>query len=95
MSYKVPVVKRADYTIYLQELDGMVWAHCDVFRWTSSVSRALRMDADALYRMQGGPWFALHDPPGDKKHEHFLKHVGFKLLGSVESGGVKRQIFKR
>lgn len=94
-AYKVPVVIRGDYTIYLQDIEGTAWAHCDVRRWSAAVSKAIRQDADALYRLHGGPWFALNEPAGCQKHAKFLRHVGFSLLKALVRPDGAQYIYQR
>lgn len=83
MSYKVPVCRRPEYTIYLQDIGGETWAHSDVKQWSPSISRRLVADANAVFHMHGGAMFALNEPHGCKKHQKFLKLMGFKYLKTL------------
>lgn len=95
MSHKVPVVQRTDYTIYLQELEGATWAHCDVQQWSASVRRSLVSDANALYAMHGGPMYAMNEPAGCEKHRKFLRLMGFELFREVPTPNGMQYVFKR
>lgn len=96
MSFKVPVCRRAEYTISLQDIEGTTWAHCDVRRWSKDVARRLRADVDTLFEMQAGPVFALNEPPGDAKHQKFLELMGFELHKYLPSfTGEQVPIFRR
>jgi hypothetical protein len=76
---KVPVVRRKDYEILLEEhLEG-TFIHCDVRNWTLSSAKAMGTDFELLCELHGGPIHALHDSR-DRKHEKFLKFYGFEVL---------------
>ena len=95
MSYKVPVSQREAFTIYLQDLNGETWAHCDVKHWNLSVRRQLALDADRIYEMHGGPIFALNEPAGCSKHRKFLKIMGFSLFNILGTPAGKQYVYKR
>jgi hypothetical protein len=91
VSFKVPVCRRREYTIFLQDIDGTTWAHCDVREWSGSVAKRLRADVDTLVEMQGAPVFAMNEPVGDVKHQKFLALMGFqffKNLPALQGGEV-------
>lgn len=96
MSFKVPVCRRGGYTIYLQDIDGTTWAHCDVRQWSVSIAKRFIADADAIMEMQAGPIYALNEPAGDRKHQKFLGLMGFqffKNLPAIHGGEIP--IFRR
>jgi hypothetical protein len=95
MSYKVTVSKRDDYTIYLQDINGTTWAHCDVRNWNHSVAKQMRHDIDVLYEMHGGPVLALNEPAGNAKHAKFLRMVGFSFFKQMDSDSGPQYIYKR
>jgi len=84
VSFKVPVVQRPEYTIYLQDIEGTTWAHCDVHKWSPSICRRLKADANTVYELHGGPIFALNEPAGCQKHVHFLRVMGFEFVKEVD-----------
>lgn len=96
MSYKTRVCGREDYTIYLQDIEGTTWAHCDVRRWSASVFRRLRADVDTLIDMQGREIYAMNEPAGDRKHQKFLRLMGFEFFSHAPAvnGGLV-PIFRR
>ena len=96
MSFKVPVCRRSEYTIYLQDIDGTTWAHCDVQKWTASIHKRFSADADQVFAMHGGPMLALNEPAGCFKHQKFLKLMGFHFHQKIITNtGDERLIYKR
>jgi hypothetical protein len=94
----VPVVRRPDYTIGLEQNSGNTWVHARIHRWSTRIARAYRRDADALFELHGGPVFATtHDPHGgdQRKFEKFCRMFGFVHWGTVEFEGVDRDIYVR
>lgn len=80
---KVPVVRKNEYAILLEEhLEG-TFIHCEVHSWTPALARSLAADFKLLCELHGGPIHALHDS-GDRKHKKFLKLYGFEWLKNHE-----------
>ena len=76
----VPVVRRGDYWIALEQWEGITAAHCSVRRWNHKIARQLRADFDDVVRLHGGPIYAVEEPrPG---HRHFLHFMGFRQIGT-------------
>lgn len=78
--------------------DGVPFCHCEVFRWTPRVARDLRKAVDAEMAAIGRPMFATTQKPhgGDhKKHEKFVKLMGFEFYQTVHVDGVDHAIFVR
>ncbi len=93
---KVPVVRRPEYTIHLEQADRWhCFVHCDVHaRWTPRIKSALMTDWETLQALHGGPFHALHDP-GDHKHLKFLRMFGItvKVKSYVDPRGRPKEIF--
>lgn len=87
---KVPVIQKPEFTIYIEQ-QQVPFLHCDVKRWSPSVRKALRSDVDTLFSLHGGPWFAVNEPKGCKKHQKFMQCMGFTYFG--EYGG--STVFRR
>ena len=92
---KVPVVRRPEYTIYLENFLGATFAHCDVKTWTPAIAKRLKADGDAVYGLHGGPLFALNEPAGDEKHAHFLRMLGFVKFEEVPTEAGIQYVYKR
>lgn len=91
---KVPVVRRAMYTLYLEQATpAHTFIHCDIHtRWSAAVKRDLTADWLALKGLHGGPFYAQHTP-GDRLHAHFLALFGFHHVQSfTDDEGAPREI---
>lgn len=90
---KVPVVRRPEYTLYLEQATrDETFIHCDVYTWSPTVRRKLTDDWQALKALHGGPIRALHTP-GDRKHLKFITLFGFKRLVGYDSAKGPREIY--
>lgn len=77
---KVPVVRRHEYIIYLEQANpSLTFVHCRVKRWTKETKARLLADWKTLQELHGGPIYALH-PPEDEKHRKFLRIVGMRYV---------------
>jgi hypothetical protein len=81
--YKIPVCIRPEYTVYGQQIGPDTWVHCDVREWSPAILKRLRRDCDALLEMHGGPIYALNEPTGCLRHQHFLRVMGFRFFKAV------------
>ena len=77
MSFKVPVVIRNDYTMFLELHDAALWFHTDVRKWTSEVKVKYVEDLNILQDLINSPLFALVQQR-NKKLSKFGKVIGFK-----------------
>jgi len=57
-NYKVPVVLRDEYIMYLELFDDLLWFHTDVKKWTAEVKRAYKGDLYRLLDLVGMPLVA-------------------------------------
>lgn len=80
---KQPVVETEQFILYLEDVYGALFIHCDVHvKWTKEVKKNLRTWFDRLTEVYGKELYALHTPE-DKKHEKFLKMFDFSYLESI------------
>ena len=80
---KIPVLTTDEFILYLEEVDGYVFIHCDVLvKWTKVVKQHLSKAFELLSTEYGKELYALHTPD-DKKHEKFLKMFDFSYLRSL------------
>lgn len=81
---KVPVLDTDDFVLYLEEVNGDTFIHCDVLeKWNKTTKKKLKLAFDLLTSEYGKELFALHTP-ADKKHEKFLKMFDFSYLMSTK-----------
>lgn len=79
---KIPVLSTNDFILYLEDVEGNVFIHCDILvKWTKEVKKKLAKSFELLSTEYGKELFALHTP-ADKKHEKFLKMFDFSYLSS-------------
>ena len=93
--FKVPVVRRPDFTLFLEQATRHhTFIHCSVYRWSPAVKKQLLADWQVLKGLVGAPIYALHTP-GDIKHHKFLRLFGFHLVTSYpdDAAGAVREIF--
>lgn len=76
---KIPVVQRDAYTIYFEQVMGVTFTHCDVYKWNRTTRANLLNDSEAITALHGGPLYAYHTV-GDTKHLKFLKMLGFEYV---------------
>jgi hypothetical protein len=84
----VPMVRRDDYTIRMELIDGAMFGHLDVRHWSLRVLRELKRDVDTLLDLHGGPIFATADKPhgGDfAKWRKLQAMLGFEFLTAIHS----------
>lgn len=84
---RTPVVVKDDYTVWyeavvIESLElpvTKIFIHCEVYRWTPTVKKALKKDFRLLRSLTVMPIFAMHNY-GDRKHFKFLDMFGFQYL---------------
>lgn len=86
---KIPVIIRPEYIYYIEDVNGAPFMHCDVFKWSPSIWKALKKDFFTFAELHGGPLYACkeYETTGYLK---FLKGLGFKLLQQMV--GIKGNI---
>lgn len=85
---KIPVVKSKDFTLYLEPYQGHAFIHCDVYRWTSTVKRALKAAFKAVLKIAPQPYAIV--TPDDKKHQKFVTLFGFSPIAQLNGHAVWR-----
>jgi hypothetical protein len=80
---KVPVLDTDDFVLYLEDVNGNSFIHCDVLaKWNKTVKKRLQVAFNLLVKEYGKELYALHTPE-DRKHEKFLKMFDFSYLQSL------------
>jgi hypothetical protein len=81
---KTPIVNREHFIIYLEEVDGFIFIHCDVLsKWTKTIKKELQEEFDKITKKLNTDLFALHTP-NDNKHIKFLKMFGFTWFKNIK-----------
>jgi hypothetical protein len=91
---KVPVVNRADYTMFLEFFAGMLWFHTDVHRWTNEVKTKYLEDLNLLQYLVSIPLVALVAEK-DTKLAKFGETTGWKKIDKAVFNNVKYDIYSR
>jgi len=80
---KVPIIQNNQFILYLEEVEGFLFIHCDILtKWSKEVKQNLKSWFHILTKEYGKELYALHVPE-DKKHEKFLKMFDFSYLYST------------
>ena len=92
---KIPVIRRTNYTVYYENVEGNTFVHCDCYRWNKKIKQQLMKDLDTLKEMHKGNWYALNTF-NDTKRYKFLNLMNFNFLKEIiGTDGNKHQIFVR
>lgn len=75
---KVPVVRRENFRMRLEEHMWGTFFHCDVYKWTPSTAKELMAAWESLTFLHGGPIYVYHDCSNHLLAK-FAKKLGFKL----------------
>jgi hypothetical protein len=91
---KKPVIVEPDYTLYLDEFEGLQFIHCDVRKWNKATKKRLHEALELLHNIyKQESFYATHDI-GDNKHRKFLKMYGFKYFSTEHClDGLLRQVW--
>lgn len=74
---KVPVVRRDEFEILLEQHVSGTFIHCNVKKYNSTVKREIMETWSAIKWLHAGPIYAMHDLT-DHKHRKFLCMFGFE-----------------
>lgn len=94
MSFKVPVVNRRDYTMYLELYSNMLWFHTDVFKWTPEVKKEYLKDLDVLQHLVTVPLAALVED-NDSKLAKFGISTGWVKINRVTFDDINYDVYTR
>ncbi len=90
---KKPVIVEPDYTLYLDEFEGLQFIHCDVRKWNKATKKRLHEALELLHNIYKEPFYAAHDID-DNKHRKFLEMYGFKYFSTEHClDGLLRQVW--
>ena len=90
---KKPVVTENDYTLYLEQYEGLQFIHCDIRKWNKTTKKRLHKVLELLLETLGQDLYAVHEID-DNKHRKFLEMYGFKYFDTVSClDGLLRQVW--
>ena len=90
---KVPVIENDNFTTYLEVHEGLLFIHCDVHKWSKTISKKMKSVLKGLIKKYKQPIYAEHIT-GDNKQGKFLDMYGFKYFGIIEDDfGKNREVF--
>jgi hypothetical protein len=81
-NFKVPVVNKQDYTMYLENYAGMLWFHTDVHKWSSKVKARYLEDLNLLQYLVDVPLVALVEEDNIKLAK-FGKVTGWSIMDKI------------
>jgi hypothetical protein len=81
-NFKVPVVNKQDYTMYLENFAGMLWFHTDVHKWSSAVKAKYLDDLNLLQYLVDVPLVALVEEDNIKLAK-FGKVTGWSIIDKM------------
>lgn len=81
-NYKVPVVLRENYIMYLELFDDLLWFHTDVKKWTIEIKRNFQSDLYRLLDLVGMPLVAFVQKD-NKKLAKFGETLGWTKKETV------------
>ena len=79
---KLPIVNRADYTMYLENYAGMLWFHTDVRKWSSEVKNKYLEELNLLQHLVNVPLVALVEEDNNKLAK-FASLIGFNKMDQM------------
>jgi hypothetical protein len=91
---KVPVVNRAEYTMYLEPCEGMLWFHTDVHKWTPEVKKNYLKDLQTLQYLVAIPLAALVEEDNIKLAK-FGKSIGWIKINQLNVNDKKYDVYTR
>ena len=68
-----------DWEVFLEDVDGTLYAHLKIFRWSHRVLRHIRHSLKLQTARLGRPFYALLDP--DVSPIKLVEAIGFKHVG--------------
>ena len=93
---KIPVVLHKNYMLYIEEHEGRLFIHCDVYKWNKTTKKSLDNSLQQVFNLYGRDIYALHENTDNNKHRKFLELYKFQLY-STEMGldGLSHQVWRK
>jgi len=90
---KYPVIKTDYYIIYTEDVNGLLFVHMDVFKWTKSIKKEFVKDWNDWARKQKQDIYAMPFIDDEKMHKWSLI-TGFKVVEFCKClDGITRKLY--
>jgi len=90
---KIPVITTDYYIIYTEDVNGLLFVHMDVLKWTKSIKKKFVKDWNDWARKQKQPIYAMPFID-DEKMGKFVSMIGFELLENHKClDGITRKLY--
>lgn len=93
MSQKEPVIVKHNYIIYTEDVNGLLFVHMDVFKWTKSIKKEFVKDWNDWAKKQKQQIYAMPFIDDEKMHKWSLI-TGFKVVEFCKClDGITRKLY--
>jgi len=90
---KIPVITTDYYIIYTEDVNGLLFVHMDVLKWTKSIKKEFSKDWNDWARKQKQNIYAMPFID-DEKMGKFVSMIGFELLENHKClDGITRKLY--
>lgn len=83
VSYKVPIIERPEYTMYLETYEKYNWFHTDVEKWTAEIKKKYIEDLNSL-QQELSPFIVSLIREDNTKLVKFAKSINFKYETTIK-----------
>jgi hypothetical protein len=83
VSYKVPIIERPEYTMYLETYEKYNWFHTDVKKWTAEIKKQYLEDLNSL-QQELSPFIVSLIREDNTKLVKFAKSINFKYETTIK-----------
>lgn len=90
---KIPVITNDDYIIYTENVNGLLFVHMDVFKWTKSIKKEFAKDWHDWAKKQNKDIYAMPLIDNEKMVK-WAVITGFKVLENHKClDGISRKLY--
>jgi len=90
---KIPVITTNYYIIYTEDVNGLLFVHMDVFKWTKSIKKEFSKDWNDWARKQNQDIYAMPFID-DEKMSKWTSMIGFKVIENHKClDGITRKLY--
>jgi hypothetical protein len=90
---KIPVITTDYYIIYTEDVNGLLFVHMDVLKWTKDIKKEFSKDWNDWARKQKQPIYAMPFID-DEKMSKWTLMIGFKLIENHKClDGITRKLY--